>query len=137
MQTGTELIAHAGLKSPMRPRTHTPDRKLLCQLIQRRLDASAQPHLEFPKVIAASDYFACRQQTGVLSFEQLPLEGLRNITFVAKHWILAPFRQHAQHLSVIYSGQGNRKINRHALTRRDQMPPKPKERSETFRAQCP
>ena len=33
-QTRPELITHAGLKSPMRPRTHTPDRKLLRQLIQ-------------------------------------------------------------------------------------------------------
>ena len=47
-QTRPELITHAGLNRPMRPRTHTRDKKLLRQLIQRRLNASAQPDLKFP-----------------------------------------------------------------------------------------
>ena len=50
-QTRPELIAHPGLKSPMRPRTHTPDRKLVRQLVQRRLNASAHPPVKFPKCL--------------------------------------------------------------------------------------
>ena len=62
----------------MRPRTHTPHRKLLRQLIQRRLNASAQPDVKFPKVLwillllIASQR---RQQARVLSVEQLLLGG--------------------------------------------------------------
>ncbi len=40
-----QLVAHSGLKPPMRPRTHTRKPELFCELGKRCLNASAQPHL--------------------------------------------------------------------------------------------
>ena len=63
------------------------------------------------------------------------MEELRNVSFIPeKRRIPTALSKNREHLSVIYICRGNRKINRHPVGCGDQMPSKPKERSETFRS---
>ena len=136
-ETSSELIAHSGLKSPLRSGPHPRNVELFCELTDRRLNASAHPHVKFAKVLGVVPLLiaaACREQTRVFGCESLCVKVLRNVSFVSKdHRIPAVFRHHAEDFSVVYMCGGDRNINRYPGSRADQMPPKSEERSEVFR----
>ena len=105
-QTRTELMAHPGLKSPLRPCPHPRNTELFNELTDRRLNAAAHSHLELPEILRILLLLIApqrRQQTGVFGFKKHVSQGTRNIPSVAKQdRIPAPFTQQRQHRSVVY-----------------------------------